>query len=206
MGLLLFLPAGTFHYLEAWIFLLTLGIPATFVIFYFYKKDPEFIERRILKRREKEKDQKVLQNFLSLVFLIGLLIPGFDFRFDWSKVPLILTIVSSIFVFFGYLIMVLAMNKNRFASTIIETSDRQIVINSGPYRIVRHPMYSGAFIVFIFMPLALGSFWALFPFLFGVPVSLVLRIISEETYLIRNLSGYKDYCLKTKYRLIPFIW
>jgi protein-S-isoprenylcysteine O-methyltransferase Ste14 len=206
LGLIFFLTAGSIRYWEAWIYFVTLIIPAFFVIVYFFKKDPDFIESRILKRREKEKVHRSIQNSFSIIFLIGLLIPGFDFRFQWTDIPLFIVLISDVFVLIGYLIIARVMEENRYASAIIEISQEQKVIETGPYKIVRHPMYSGGMIFLIFTPLALGSYWALIPFLIITLVALILRIINEEKLLIANLPGYKEYCQKTKYRLIPFIW
>ena len=206
MGLLYFLPAGSLQYWEAWIYIVILIIPAFFVILYFIKKDPDLLENRILKRREKEKEHKSIQNIFSFVFLIGLLIPGFDHRFHWSNVPFFIVLISDLFVLFGYLMIVRVMKENSYASAIIETKKDQKVIETGPYRIVRHPMYTGGLIFIIFTPVALGSYWAFILFLILTPIVLVLRIIGEEKYLISNLQGYNKYCQKTKYRLIPFIW
>lgn len=206
MGLLFFLPAGSLKYWEVWAYFITLIIPAIFVIIYFLRKDPELLERRILKRREKEKKHKSIQNIFSLVFLAGLLIPGFDYRFNWSDVPFFVVLISDLFVLFGYLIIARVMKENSYATAIIETQQDQKVIETGPYQIVRHPMYTGGMIFLIFTPLALGSYWAFILFLVLIPLVLVLRITGEEKYLKDHLQRYKKYCQKTKYHLIPFIW
>lgn len=206
LGLLFFLTAGSFEYTEAWIYIIVLLIPAILVITYFYKKDPDFIGSRILKRREKEKVHKSIQNTFSIVVLIGLLIPGFDFRFGWSNVPVSLVIISDAFVILGYLLIARVMEENRYASAIIQITEEQKVIETGPYKIVRHPMYTGGLIFILFTPLALGSYWALIPFSISTAPALILRIINEEKLMITNLPGYSEYCRKTKYRLIPFVW
>jgi len=206
LGLLLFLTAGSLRYSEAWIYILVLLVPAIIVITYFYKKDPDFTGSRLLKRREKEQTHKLIQNIFSIVFLIGLLIPGFDFRFNWSDVPMPVVIVSDAIVFSGYLFIARVMEENRYATAIIEISKEQKVIETGPYRIIRHPMYTGGMIFLLFTPLALGSYWALIPFPVSTVVPIVLRIINEEKLLIANLPGHSEYCQKTKYRLIPYIW
>jgi len=206
LGLLLFFTAGSLQYFEAWIYILVLFIPALFVIIYFYKNDPQFIGNRLLKRREKLKTHKSIQNIFSMVLLIGLLMPGFDFRFSWSDVPIPLVILSDAFVFLGYLLIARVMEENRYASAIIEINREQKVIETGPYKIIRHPMYTGGMIFLLFTPLALGSYWSLIPFSVGTIVPIILRIINEEKLLNANLPGYAAYCQKTKYRLIPFIW
>ncbi|KPK82515.1 MAG: hypothetical protein AMS27_14500 [Bacteroides sp. SM23_62_1] len=206
MGLLFFLSAGSLKYWEVWAYFITLIVPAIFVITYFLRKDPGLLERRILRRREKEKEHKSIQNIFSIIFLAGLLIPGLDYRYQWSDVPYYIVIISDIFVLAGYLIIVRVMKENSFATAIIETQEDQKVIDTGPYKVVRHPMYTGGMIFFLFTPPALGSYWALIPFLVIIPTALVLRIKGEEKLLLATLPGYSDYCQKTKYHLIPFIW
>jgi len=206
LGLFLFLPAGSLHYREAWIYILVLFVPAIFVIGYFYKKDPGFIGGRLLKRREKEESPRLIQNIFSVILFIGLLIPGFDFRFNWSDVPMPVMIVSDVLVLSGYLVIARVMEENRYASSIIEIRKEQKTIETGPYKIVRHPMYTGGMIFMLSTPLALGSYWAMIPFYVSTIVAIVLRIISEEKFLVANLPGYKEYCRKTKYRLIPLLW
>jgi protein-S-isoprenylcysteine O-methyltransferase Ste14 len=199
LGLLLFLTAGSANYNEAWIYILSLFLTGLFVIGYFYKKDPEFIGGRILKRREKEETSKSIQNILSIPIFIGLLIPGLDYRFGWSDVPLSLVIISVVFVLAGYMIIARVMEENRYASSIIEISNEQKVIESGPYKIIRHPMYTGGLLFTIFTPLALGSYWALISFSATSVLGIILRIINEEKFLKANLQGYDEYCRKTKY-------
>ena len=206
LGLLLFLTAGSLNYNEAWIYILSLLLTGLFVIGYFFKKDPEFIGGRVMKRREKEETSKKIQNILSIPLFIGLFIPGLDYRFGWSDVPMPLVIISVAFVLAGYLFIARVMEENRYASSIIEISDEQKVIESGPYKIVRHPMYTGGLLFTIFTPLALGSYWALIPFSVTSVIGIILRIINEEKFLVTNLPGYSEYCRKTKYRIIPFLW
>jgi protein-S-isoprenylcysteine O-methyltransferase Ste14 len=204
-GLLLFSPAGSLKFWQVWVYYITILIPLLFTVLYYLKNDPEFLKQRS-GRKEKEKEQIPLQILFVFIFLIGFLISGFDFRFHWSNIPIFIIILSNLFVLLGYLVIIVTMKANRFASSIIETIEDQKVIDTGPYKIVRHPMYSGGLIFILFTPIALGSYWALIPFLVGISAWLVLRIINEEKYLINNLLGYKEYCKKTKYRLIPFIW
>jgi len=206
LALLFFLTAGSLRYTEAWIYIIVLFVAALFVIAYFYKKDPDFIASRLLKRREKEQMHKSIQNIFSIVLLIGLLIPGFDFRFNWSHVPISVVIVSDILVFLGYMLIARVMEENRYASAVIQITEGQKIIKTGLYKIVRHPMYTGGLIFILFTPLALGSYWALIPFSISTAPALILRIINEEKLMITNLPGYSDYCRKTKYRLIPYVW
>ena len=206
LDMLLFLTAGSIRYSEAWIYTGVLFVPAVFVIAYFFKKDPDFIGSRILKRREKVQIHRSLQSIFSIVFLIGLIIPGFDFRYGWSNVPMPVVIISDTLVFLSYMFIARVMEENRFASAIIEISKEQKIVETGPYKIIRHPMYTGGLIFVLFTPLALGSYWALIPFSITSVVALVLRIINEEKFLVANFPGYSEYCQKTKYRIIPFVW
>ena len=202
--LFLFLPAGSFKFWEAWVYLLALVIPMTLTLVYLVKNDPDLLKRR-LRIREKEEKQKTIVRLFRLPFILGFLIPGLDYRFDLSEVPAIIVIISNILVFLGYLWVYFVFRENSYTSRIVEVEVGQKVITTGPYSIVRHPMYSGTIIMFLFTPLALGSWWALAVFVF-LPVILILRIFNEESVLLKNLPGYKDYCQKTRFRLIPFVW
>lgn len=204
LGIFLFLPAGSFKFWEAWIYCMILLVPATFSVIYFLKRSPELLERR-LKLKEREKEQKLIVMLSSVVFFIGFIIPGLDYRFHWSEVPAYLVIAADVFVLLGYLIVFLALKENMYASRVVEVDKEQKVISTGPYAIVRHPMYSGTILMFLSTPIALGSFWALIPSLL-IPILIVYRILNEEKILLKELSGYKEYCRKTHYRLLPFIW
>jgi protein-S-isoprenylcysteine O-methyltransferase Ste14 len=204
MGLMLFLPAGSLNYWQAWIYCAVLFIPVLFVVLYFLKKDPELLERR-MRFREKEETQKTIQKLGFIIFFIGFLIPGLDYRYQWSNVPVQLVIVSNIIVLSGYLFVFFVLRENSYASRIIEVEKGQKVISTGPYAIVRHPMYLGVLLMLLFTPLALGSYWALIFFLPLLPI-IVLRLLNEEEVLFRELPGYNEYCRKTKYHLVPFVW
>ena len=204
LGILLFLPAGSIKFWEAWFYCIVLTAPMLFAVIYFLKKDPELLERRI-KMKEKEKEQKAIIMLSSVIFLVGFIIPGLDYRFHWSEVPTFLVIAADAFVLLGYLVFLLVLKENSYASRIIEVDKEQKVISSGPYTIVRHPMYLGIMLIFLSTPIALGSFWALIPFIL-LPILLVFRILNEEKILLKELAGYKEYCQKTHYRLIPYIW
>jgi len=174
------------------------------VIFYFLKKDPKFLERQT-RAKEKEKQQNLLSIFSTAIFLARFIITGLDHRFAWSNVPVYIVITADIIVLLGYLIILFVFKQNSYASRIVEVSKNQKVISTGLYRIVRHPMYLGILIMFLPTPIALGSYWALIP-LSVLPVILILRILNEEKVLSNNLEGYYEYCQKTRFRLIPFIW
>ncbi|WP_418792430.1 methyltransferase family protein [Phosphitispora sp. TUW77] len=203
LGLAFFLPAGSLMYWEAWIYWLGTFAIAMFTTYYFLKKDPMLMDRRS-QVGEKE-PQKLIVRIISFLSVFSFLIPGFDYRFHWSAVPVWLVIASNIVVFLGFVLIFFVFKENSYASSIIEVDKKQRVITTGPYAIVRHPMYSAILIIALFTPLALGSYWALPGFLLFVPVN-IFRIIDEEKLLIRELPGYRDYCSKTHYRLIPLIW
>ncbi|MFH1032859.1 MAG: isoprenylcysteine carboxylmethyltransferase family protein [Chloroflexota bacterium] len=203
LGLMFFLSAWTFNYWQAWVYIVVLIVPIVFIIRYLYKRDPELLKRR-LRMRERQKTQKLLQAAFP-VFLLPLIIPGFDHRLGWSNVPLFVIIISDLLVLAGYSFIGLVFRTNSYASRIIEVEKGQKVITTGPYSVVRHPMYLGVLIFYIFSPLALGSYWAVIPALLVIPI-LVVRIRGEEKELLENLEGYKEYVTKTRHRLIPGIW
>jgi protein-S-isoprenylcysteine O-methyltransferase Ste14 len=204
LSAMFFLSAGTFAYWEAWVYLAVLFIPISLILSYFLKNDPELLERR-MRMKEKEKSQKLIVKISYLYFFLTFLLPGFDKRFGWSDVPVVVVIIADILVMFGYGIFSLVLRENRYASRIIEVEKDQKVISSGPYAIVRHPMYLGILIMYTFSPLALGSYWAIIPAIMIIPI-LVARVWNEEHILAKELNGYQKYMQKTKYRLIPGIW
>jgi protein-S-isoprenylcysteine O-methyltransferase Ste14 len=203
MGLIFFLPAGSLMYWPGWILWSEFSVMTLFITAYFLKKDPGLLSRR-MKVKEKEAQPFIIR-LLSLLSMFTYLIPGFDYRFHWSAVPVGVVIAANAIVLIGYIFIFFVFKENSYASTVIQVEEEQSVIATGPYAIVRHPMYSGLLLMFLFTPLALGSYWALiFAFLF-VP-TIIFRIRKEEEVLLRDLPGYADYCIKTPYRLIPAIW
>jgi len=204
LGLVLFVPAGTLDYWEAWVYCAVLVIPFIFVATWLLNKDPELLARRI-RHNEKEPAQKRVIEVSRLVFLIAFIIPGLDHRFGWSDVPVGAVLASNALVFLGYVLVFLVFRKNTYASRVVEVEQGQKVISTGPYALVRHPMYLGTGIMFLATPLALGSYWAL-PVFLMLPCVLVYRIRNEEEVLLRELAGYQEYMQKVRYRLIPFIW
>jgi len=200
----LFIPAGSVRYWQGWVFMALLFVPMPITSAYFLKRDPQLVERR-LQTKEKSREQRIIVRILQWVVLVSLLIPGLDYRFGWSRLPLWLTIFSQVIMFAGYLVTLWVMKENSFAARTVEVVEGQKVISTGPYRFVRHPMYSGAILMLLFTPLALGSWWALPSFLLVVPL-LVLRILNEEKTLRRDLAGYSEYCLRTRFRLLPLVW
>ncbi len=156
VAVFLFLPAGSLRYWQGWVFIAILFAPMPITSAYFLKRDPQLVERR-LRTNEKISEQKTIIKWAQLVFFGSLLIPGLDYRFGWSRVPLWLTILSQVFVSAGYLITLWVMKENSFASRTVQVEEGQRVISTGPYRLVRHPMYFGAVLMLLFTPLALGS-------------------------------------------------
>jgi len=204
LGGMFFLPAGTILYWEAWAFMVVLFIPVSVFAAYLLKYNPALLERR-LKRIEKEPQQKRIIAVSTMVLLAAFLLPGFDKRFGWSSVPIWLVIVADVIVLLGYLLFVLTLRENEYASRTVEVEQQQRVITTGPYSFVRHPLYLAVTLIYGFSPLALGSYWALIPVALFLVV-LVARILNEEKVLLRDLDGYADYCMAVRYRLIPGIW
>lgn len=202
LGMVVFLPAGTLRYWEAWILWSGFAVLTLFITFYFGKKSPDLLARRM---HVKEKDSTHKPPAIFNLCFLCYVIPGLDFRFHWSAVPLWLVIVADAVVFLGYLLIIFVFRENRYAATIVQVEEKQKVIDSGPYAMVRHPMYLGLVLMVLFTPLALGSYWALLPALLIIPLN-VIRIKGEEEVLKRQLPGYEEYCMKTRYRLIPHIW
>lgn len=201
MWVILFLPAGTINFWQAWILWIGFSLITFFIAVYFTKKNPEFLSRR---SKTKEKGTAKTSIFFKLYY-IGFILPGIDFHFNWSNEPVWLVILSNLIFFAAYIFIFFVFRENAYASTVIQVENKQKVITTGFYSIVRHPMYSGMVIMSLFMPLALGSYFSLIPMLFIIPI-IVFRIKGEEKTLLKELDGYSDYCLKTPYRLIPLIW
>ena len=202
MGAVLFLPAGSFQYWEAWILWTGFSVLTLFIAAYFSKKSPELLSRRM---KYKEKETKIKPPVILNLCFLCYVIPGLDYRFHWSDVPFWAVIASNAAVILGHLFIILVFKENSYASTVIQVEQEQQVISTGPYSLVRHPMYLGLIIMILFAPLALGSYWAVIPALLCIPMN-VYRILGEEEVLLRELPGYQEYCAKTRYRLVPLIW
>lgn len=203
MGLVLFLPAGSILFWQGWILWSIFSVLTLFITAYFLKKDRSLLSRR-MKVKEKEPQPGIIR-VLSLLSMLAYVIPGLDFRFHWSAVPLWLVIAADVMVFLGYILIFIVFRENSYASTVIQVEEEQQVISTGPYAIVRHPMYTGLLTMLLLTPLALGSYWALIFSSLSVP-TILFRIRKEEEMLVQDLPGYADYLHKTRYRLIPFIW
>jgi len=204
LGLAFFLPAGTFNYWEAWVYLAILFIPMLFMMQYLIKNDPVLLERR-MRTKEKASEQNLIIKLSYVYFIIVFLLPGFDKRYGWSNTPTWLIVVAEVFVLLGYIMVVWVFRTNSYASRTVEVDEEQKVIDTGPYGIVRHPMYVGVTTLYVLSPLALGSYWSLIPSLLMIPI-IVARILSEERILVKDLRGYIEYQQKVNYRLVPFVW
>ena len=204
IALIILLPAGTWNYWQGWMYLATLLLPMLAAAVYLFKNDPALLERR-LRMREKESAQRKIIGVLAIYFLITFTLPGFDVRFGWSSVPPLVSILADGLVFAGYMITFWVLTVNNYLSRTVEVDAGQKVITTGPYAIVRHPMYFGVALLYIASPLALGSYWAVLPALMILPL-LAARIRNEEEVLLRELAGYAEYRQKVKYRLLPGVW
>ena len=204
IGAMLFLPAWTLDYPGAWLFIALLFIPMLIMGAVLFIKAPELLKKR-LNNKEKEKAQKGVLTLSGLMFPIGFILSAVDFRFGWSRVPIWLALISSALFLVGYATYAEVMRENAYLSRTVEVQENQKVISTGLYGIVRHPMYLATLLMFLPMPLILGSFWGIIPFLL-YPVLIIVRILNEEKILEDGLLGYKEYKTKVKYRLIPFIW
>ena len=204
VGALLFIPAKSFSYWNAWLFMGLLFIPMFVAGIVMMIKNPELLKKR-LNNKEKESEQRVVIALSGLMFLSGFIIAGFNYRFGWFVVPNIVIIISSILFIISYIFYAIVLVENTYLSRTIEVQENQKVIDTGLYGIVRHPMYAATIILFLSMPLILGSIQAFIIF-FAYPFIIIKRIKNEEIVLENNLEGYKEYKQKVKYRLIPFIW
>jgi protein-S-isoprenylcysteine O-methyltransferase Ste14 len=205
--LFLFAPAWTFDLWQAWIYLLVFVTSSALITIYLWKKDPKLPERRVNAgpSAEKETKQKRIQVFASLAFIALMIVPSLDHRFSWSNVPVLVVIGGDILAALGFFIVFLVFKENTFTAATIEIAPDQTVISTGPYAVVRHPMYAGALIMLFGTPLALGSWWALLLFILMTFV-IIWRLLDEERFLAKSLPGYNEYCKKVPYRLIPSIW
>jgi len=204
VGALVFLPAGTFNFVNGWIFSAVLFIPVFIMGVVLYIKAPDLLKKR-LESKEKEGVQKSVIRFSALAFLVAFVVAGLDYRFGWSKMPMWIVVLASVVFLLGYLAFAEVMRENAYLSRIIEVQEGQKVVSTGLYGIVRHPMYFATVVMFLAIPLILGSWWSFVIFVF-YPVIIVIRIKNEEKVLTEGLEGYTEYKEKVKYRLIPFIW
>jgi protein-S-isoprenylcysteine O-methyltransferase Ste14 len=204
LGIMLFVPAWTIDFWEAWVYLGVFGIAVMLINAYLFNNDPKLLEAR-LNRTEKERKQKRIQLYIFISYMGIFFLSSLDHRFMWSFVPVSIIVAGDILVALGYLIIFIVLRENTFAIATIEVNKDQKIISTGPYAFIRHPMYLGAIIMLFGTSFALGSWWGLLIFIFITGI-IMLRLIEEERYLLKNLSGYNEYCQKVRYRLIPFIW
>jgi len=203
LGALLFLPAGNIYWINGWMFIASLVMYLLLNSIYFIIKDPSTLEKR--SKLSTEKGDNFTLALIGILFLVLLFLPAFDYRFSWSQIPFFLSCIGLACLIISYLILFFVMRENSFASKGLRIHEDQKVITTGPYTLVRHPLYMGGIIMSISIPLTLGSLTGLIPVLF-VPFIYAFRIRKEEQMLLRDLKGYDEYRQKVKYRLIPKIW
>jgi len=207
MAVIIFVPAWTLDYWQAWIFLVVFFVPPLLITIYLMKHDPILLERRTTAGpgAEQERIQNIIQALAGLAFIAIFIISALDHRFGWSTVPASVTALGDVLVIFGFYLVFLVFKENTFASGTIEVVAEQRVISTGPYALVRHPMYIGALVMLVGVPLALGSWWGLLAII-PMTIVLILRLLDEEKFLAQNLAGYSDYQGKVRYHLFPLIW
>jgi protein-S-isoprenylcysteine O-methyltransferase Ste14 len=207
LAVLLFVPAWTLDYWQAWVFLAVFSAAIFAITCYLMKKDPKLLERRMNAgpRAEKEKSQRIIQFLATIAFVALVAFPAFDHRLAWSAVPTKVVVAGNILVALGLLIIFLVFKENTYTAGVIAVEPEQRVISTGPYALVRHPMYGGALVMLLGVPLALGSWWGLFTV---IPITAVIvwRLLDEEKFLLKNLRGYSEYRSRVRSRLVPFVW
>lgn len=204
IALLLFLPAGTWQYWQAWLLLALLFIPMIGMGIWLLLSSPDLLAKR-LNNKEKEQTQKHIVAISGLMFFGGFILCGLDHRFTWSQVPFWVVITASMLFLIGYVIYAEVLRENAYLSRTVEVQDNQQLIDTGLYSIVRHPMYTATLLMFLSMPLILGSWWALLLFA-CYPWLIIKRIQNEEQVLVSGLKGYIDYKKQVRWRLIPWVW
>jgi protein-S-isoprenylcysteine O-methyltransferase Ste14 len=207
LGLTIFLPAWTLDYWQAWILVAIFFACTLAVTLYLMKNDPKLLERRVKAGvgAEQERSQNIIQAFAAVVFIAIFVVSALDHRFAWSTVAPYLIALGDFLIVVGFYLVFLVFKENTFASGTIEVGAEQKVIATGPYALVRHPMYVGALVMLAGVPLALGSLWGLLAIV-PMVVVLVARLLDEEKFLAKNLAGYEEYRGKVRHRLLPLIW
>ena len=204
VGALLFIPAGSIEYWNGWLLIGILFIPMFIAGIILMIKNPKLLKKR-LNAKESEKEQKLVILFSALMFISGFVVAGLNYRFGWFVLPNIVVIIFSIVFIIAYILYAEVLRENTYLSRTIEVQEDQKVIDTGLYGIVRHPMYLATILLFLSMPLILGSIFSFVIFL-AYPIIIAKRIKNEETVLEKDLQGYKEYKEKVKYKMIPFIW
>lgn len=204
VGSLIFLPAGTLQYYNGWLLIGLLFVPMLIAGFVMMKKSPEFLKKR-LDAKEKQATQKGVLAFSGLMFIAGFVLAGLDNRFGWSDMPHWVVVTASVLFLIAYALYAEVMRENAYLSRTIKVEEGQTVVDTGMYGIVRHPMYAVTILLFLMIPLILGSWYALIVFAF-YPTIITVRLKDEEKLLTRELPGYAEYKKQVKYRIIPYIW
>ena len=204
LGVLIFLPAGTIRFFNGWLLLGILFVPMFFAGIVMMVKNPELLKSR-LDAKEKQREQSLVVKLSGLMFIAGFILAGLNFRFGWYSLPMGVTLAAAIVFLAAYILYAEVLRENTYLSRTITVKENQKLIDTGLYGIVRHPMYSATLLLFLSMPIVLGSLLAL-PVFFAYPFIIAKRIKHEEEFLEKELNGYTEYKQKVKYRLIPFIW
>lgn len=204
VGLLIFLPAGTLCFTYGWLLVGLLFIPMLIAGVVMLFRSPDFLAKR-LDVKEKQGTQKGVVVFSGLMFIAGFVVAGLDFRFGWSQMPLPVTIAASVLFLVCYGLYAEVMRENAYLSRTVKVEEGQKVVDTGLYGIVRHPMYMATIVLFLMMPIVLGSWYALIVFAF-YPAIIIVRLKDEEALLTRELPGYEAYKKKVRYRIVPFVW
>jgi protein-S-isoprenylcysteine O-methyltransferase Ste14 len=206
-GAMIFAAAGTLDFWQAWLFLASYFVASLVMTLWLVRNDPALLERRMKGGpfAEGEQNQKIIMSITSLGFLALLVVPGLDRRFGWSHIPSAIAVLGDLLLFAGWFGILGVFRANTYAAATIQVASGQTVISTGPYAIVRHPMYATALLMLLGIPLALGSWWGLLVLVALLPV-LAWRLIDEERVLLRDLNGYDEYRRKVRYRLMPYVW
>lgn len=204
MGLLLFIPAGTIHWLDGWLLMIILFVPMFFAGLVMYAKAPDLLRSR-LRAKETQSEQKDVIKYSGLMFLAAFIIAGLNYRFRWIMMPRAVVWIGVVIFLLAYCLFGEVLRENQYLSRVIEVQEDQTVVDTGLYGIVRHPMYTATVLLFLSMPLVLNSLISFIIMLVYIPI-IMKRIKNEEEVLEQELKGYKEYKQKVKYRLIPFIW
>ena len=207
LAALLFVPAGGLNYWQAWVFMAVFMGASCVVTVYLAIHDPDLLDRRMRAgpAAEKERAQKVIMFVAMMGFLALLVVPAFDHRFGWSRVPSYVSLLGDALIAISFLLVFYVLKANTYAASTVQVSEGQKVVSTGPYALVRHPMYAGSFPMLLGTPLALGSWWGLTGLIVFVP-ALIWRLVNEESFLRMNLPGYTEYADKVRYRLVPYVW
>jgi protein-S-isoprenylcysteine O-methyltransferase Ste14 len=207
MGALLFLPASPKHFWQAWVFLAVFFVPSLAITLYLMRHDPELLARRMRggPTAETEPAQKIIMLLVSLGFIGLIVFPGLDHRFGWSQMSAAMALAGDGLILLGWLAIFFVFRANSYAAATIQLAPGQKIISTGPYALVRHPMYAGGFLMLLGIPIALGSWWGLLIIAAMMP-ALIWRLFEEEKFLVRNLAGYVAYQRTVPYRMIPLVW